>query len=68
MCLVDVQCAEAFALRFVYSALDVCIVWISLKMLCSEVLATFADHHGLLSFLTSSQWTIETTMASFQED
>ena len=46
---------------------SVCIVWILSKMLCSKVL-TFADHLCLLHFLTSSQWTKETDMASFQED
>ena len=37
-------------------------------MLYSEVLVTFSDLHGLLSFLTSSQWTKETVIVSFQED
>ena len=38
------------------------------EMLCSKVLATFADHHmhGLLRFLTSSQSMKGTAMASFQ--
>ena len=40
------------------------IVWI---LLCSKVLATFADHHCLLHFLTSSRRTKEAAMASFQE-
>ena len=49
-------------------SVNVCIVWISLKMLCSKVMATFGDHLCLLRFLTSSQWTNETVMASFQVD
>ena len=38
------------------------------EMLCSKVLATFADHHmhGLLRFLMSSQSMKGTAMASFQ--
>ena len=34
--------------------LNVCIVWISLILLCSKVLATFADHICLLHLLTIS--------------
>jgi hypothetical protein len=41
---------------------------ISLITLCSKVIATFADHHGLLCFLTSSRSMKETATASFQED
>ena len=37
---------------------------ISLKTLCSEVLATFTDHLCLLRFLTDSQWTKQIEMAS----
>ena len=48
--------------------LNVCIVWISLILLCSKVLATFADHICLLHFLTISWWTKETAMISFKED
>ena len=44
--------------------LGFCIVWLLLKMLCSKVLATFADHLCLLCFLTSSRWTKGTAMAS----
>ena len=35
---------------------------------CSKVLATFADYLCLPRFLTRSQWTKETAMASFQVD
>ena len=42
------------------------VVWLSLKLLRSKVLAWFANHHCLPHFLTSSQWTKETPMASFQ--
>ena len=44
----------------------ICIVWILLKMLCLKVLVTFADPTSALLFLTSSQWTRETVMATFQ--
>ena len=46
-----------------YGVFKICIVCISLKMLCSKVLATFADHLCLLCYLTSSPWTKETAMA-----
>ena len=60
--MMKVRCHQAF-----YAELNVCIVWMSLKTLRSKFLATFADHRCLLRFLTSSQWTKETVMASFQE-
>ena len=34
-------------------------------ILCSQVVATFADHLGLLHFLVNSQCTKVTAMASF---
>ena len=46
----------------------ICIVWLSLKILCSNILVAFADHLCLLRFLMSSWWTKEIVMASFQED
>ena len=45
----------------------ICIVWILLKTLCSKVLATFANHHCLLRFLSSSPLMKETVITSFQE-
>ena len=36
---------------------NVCIVWISLKMLCSPVLASFAYKRCLPCFLMRPQWT-----------
>ena len=56
-----VWCHQAF-----YAALHVCIVWISLKSLCSKVLARFTNHLCLLHFLVNSRWTKETAMASFR--
>ena len=44
-----------------------CIMWISLKTLCS-VVATFADHLYPLCFLIDFRWTKQTAMASFQDD
>ena len=41
-------------------------MWLSLKMLHSKVLASFADRYCLPRFLMSSQWTEQTAMASFQ--
>ena len=57
------RCHQAFC-----ADLNICIMWISLKTLCSKVLARFADHLCLLSFWMNSQWTKEAAMASFQED
>ena len=37
-------------------------MWISLQTLRSKVLVTFADHHGLLRFLTSSRSMKETAI------
>ena len=42
----------------------ICIVWIALKTLCSNVLATFSDHHSPC-FLSSSCSMKETVVASF---
>ena len=44
------------------------VVWPSLKTLCSTVLASFLDCHCLPRFLTSSRWTEETAIASFQRE
>ena len=43
-------------------------MWLSLKMLHSNVLASFANHHSLLRFLMSFRWTEEIAMASFQRE
>ena len=51
-----------------HGCFKVCIVWISLKMLCSKVLVIFPDHHCPLHFLSSSRSMKETATASFQED
>ena len=40
--------------------------WVSLKMLCSRVLASFAGNCRLPRSLASFRWTNETAMASFQ--
>ena len=53
--------------RVLYGVFKICIAWLSSKILCSKVLAAFADHLCLPYFLTSSQWVKETAMASFQE-
>ena len=37
-------------------------MWISLQTFCSKVVVTFADHHGLLRFLTSSRSMKETVI------
>ena len=49
-----------------YSIFKVCIVWISLKKFPSKVLATFADHYGLLRLMNFRSMK-ETAMASFQD-
>ena len=54
-------------LGFLYGIFKIRIVWISLKMLCSKILATFDDQSCLLHFLMSSQWTKETVIISFLE-
>ena len=51
-----------------HGSFEICIVWILLKMLCSKILATFADHRCLLRFLLSFQLIKETATSSFQED
>ena len=55
---VEIKVPLSFLCRFLH------IMWISLKMLCSEVLAIFADHLCLLDV----RWTKLTEMASFQDD
>ena len=52
--------------RVLYGVFKVFFVWLSLKPLCSKVLASFADHDRLSRFLMNSLWTEETVMASFQ--
>ena len=47
-----------------YDIFKMHIVWISLRMPCSEVLVIFADYHCFLCFLMSSRWIKETAMAS----
>jgi hypothetical protein len=42
------------------------VVWLSLKTLCSRVLASFTGHRRLSCFLASFRWTMETAMTSFQ--
>ena len=55
-----------------YGVSNVCIVWISLKTLCSPNLASFASNRVRLPrSLTSSWWrgwTTETVMASLQDN
>ena len=58
--MLKIRCHQAFC-----APLHICIVWISLKTLCSIVLVRFADHLYLLRFLMNSRWTKETAMASF---
>ena len=54
-------------IRCHYAFYGVLKIWILLKTLYSEVLATFADHHGLLWSLMSS-WSIkDTAIISLQE-
>ena len=52
--------------RVLCGIFKVFVVWVSLKMLRSEVMASFADHCCLPCSVMSSQWTKETEMASFQ--
>ena len=44
------------------------VLWLLLKMLRSKVLASFADRYYLPCFLTSSCWTEETVIGSFQHE
>ena len=52
--------------RVLYGVFNVFTVWLSLKTLCSRVLASFAGHRCLPRSLASFQWTNEIAMASFQ--
>ena len=61
--LLKVGCHSAFC-----TDLNICIVWISLKTLCSKGLVTFNDNLCLLHFLTSSRWTKVIVVAPFQKD
>ena len=49
-----------------YGVFNVLTVWLSLKTLCSRVLAPFAGHRCLPCSLANFRWPNETTMASFQ--
>ena len=51
-----------------YGVFKIFVVWLLLKMLCSKVLESFADHNHLSHFLMSSLWIEEIMMASFQQD
>ena len=57
---VETEVSLGFSLRFLQMK---CVDF--LKMFCSKVMVTFADHLGLLHFLTDSRCTKETMMASF---
>ena len=52
--------------RVLYGVFKVLVVWLSLKTLRSRVLVSFADHRRLPRSPTTSQWTKETEMTSFQ--
>ena len=54
--------------RVLCGVFKVFVVWLLLKTLCSEVLASFAEHNCHSRFLMSSPWTKEAVMASFQQD
>ena len=58
--------SKTMCLRVLYGVFQICNMWLLLKMLCSKVLASFTDHCGLPCPLTSSQWTKEPGMASYQ--
>ena len=49
--------------RVLYGVLQICNVWISLKTLCSKVMALFAYHRCSLK---SSRWTEETAVVLFK--
>ena len=54
-------------LRGFYGGFQICIMWLLLKILCSNLVVSFsADHSGLSRSIKSSQWTKGTAMASFQ--
>ena len=48
----------------IYDVLQICNVWLSLKVLLSKVMALFAYHYCLPRSLTSSRWTEETAVSS----
>ena len=52
--------------RVLFGVFKVFVVWLSLKTLCSKVLASFANRHCLPHFLTKSRRTEETVMGSFK--
>ena len=52
--------------RILHGVFNVFTVWLSLKTLCSRVLAPFAGHRCLPCSLTNFQRTNVTAMASFQ--
>ncbi len=52
--------------RILYGVFKVFVMWLSLKMLRSRVLASFAGHCHLLHFLASFRWITETAVTSFQ--
>ena len=50
-----------------YGVSNLCIVWISLKTLCSPVLASFAYNRCPPRSLRSSRWTGRTALGSFKD-
>ena len=54
--------------RVLYDVFKVFVVWLSLKTLCSRVLASFAGHHRLPCSPVTSRWTKETAVTSFQHE
>ena len=52
--------------RVLHDVLQTCNVWISIKTLCSKVMALFAYHHCLPRSLKSSRWTEEAAVSSFK--
>ena len=61
-----VYTSQVWFRRVLYGVFKVLVVWLSLKTLRSRVLASFADHRRLPRSSTTSRWTKETEMASFQ--
>ena len=51
-----------------YSDLQICNMWLSLKTLLSKVMALFAYHYCLPRSLASSRWTEETAVSSFLDE
>ena len=54
--------------KVTYGAFKICTVWLSLTMLHLRVLASFAGHHCLPHSRTTSQWTKDIAIASFQHE